>query len=290
MDSPAEGKRPQRTPTSLIPDNTPQAHRSMEKTIASAALTAQRSSALAAAAALCWSLAALGQGTFQNLDFEQARNVPTTLGPQGWSTMPASQGLPSWTAFEGGQEMTWIFYGPSIQQGVSILSASLGPVVDGNYSVQLTCGAGLGEAFSASISQTGFVPSDARSLRFKGGGPGLQVTLGGRSVSLVPIETPRGPMLAADISAFAGLQEELNFSAHVYQDGSLFGVPNLALDSIEFSPQPIPEPGGWLLLLSGWGFIGYWQKSRKIRRNRVVDVGQAKPLSGFGREQRRRME
>ena len=183
-------------------------------------------------------VACLGQGTFQNLDFEAAKLVFLVPGEPFIAT---SNALPGWTATYGSSELTAVPYGPAGIMGL-VGKSDFGGAIDGNFSASISGGA---------ISQTGLVPADARSLQFKvrssGAAPneGVEVWLGGESLPLVGLAAPRGYFLVgADISSFAGQTETLSFSG-----GSR------ALDDIAFWPQIVREPGGAALFLLGVGML-----------------------------------
>jgi hypothetical protein len=137
---------------------------------------------------------------------------------------------------------------------VSILDTN-GGALDGNYSVLLQGG---GTAPYASISQTGFVPVSAESLDFKaerfGVGVGtLQVSLGGQNLSYFALSNgPNYTLYGADISAFAGQTEQLTFSALDDQYPN-----NWAIDDIQFSSEPVPEPTTFALAALGGLLLGF---------------------------------
>lgn len=134
------------------------------------------------------------------------------------------------------------------------------PVIEGSYSSLLQAGAypTAGPA-SAAIAQTGLVPLDAKSVRFAaqaflGGALDLlRLYVGGQSISLLPLLTNGSyTVYGGDVSPFAGQIEELRIAA---LPGDLANG-NFVIDSIQFSPTDVPEPGtlvvcslGALLLL-----------------------------------------
>src|SRR5580658_4256626 len=83
-------------------------------------------------------LSVQGQGTFQNLDFEQA--APVFVG----SYVTAVSGLPYWTVTIGGVQQSQVEYNDGSLGAPAVVL--LGPppptpplpVIDGNYSVLLT--------------------------------------------------------------------------------------------------------------------------------------------------------
>ena len=189
---------------------------------------------------------AYAQGTFQNLDFEAARLIPID-NDHPWF-IATSNALPGWTATYGGSQLTEVPYAAGLVVGVNLEGPSL-YAIDGSFSVGLSGG---------SISQTGLVPADAKSLRFKlaGGGAApfytsnLLVSLGGENVPVGILADARGYMLfGADISSFAGQTETLSFS------GGSF-----ALDDIEFSPQIVPEPSVFALAGAAVSLLLCWRK------------------------------
>ena len=199
---------------------------------------------------------AYAQGTFQNLDFEGAQIVPISGSPSWIATTNA---LPGWTGFVGANQVSRITYNnPAIGSTWVNLEATNVFVLQGNYSITLQGGL---SASAASISQTGLVAGSARSLQFEATGyvqavPGsLVVSLGGQNVPLVALSTTaRYTLYGGDVTAFAGLSEQLTFSA-------LNGIDNYwTIDAIQFSNLGVPEPGFLGLsalggLLVGWRIL-----------------------------------
>jgi hypothetical protein len=208
------------------------------------------------------------QGTFQNLDFESA-NVPAS-GPEPYGTfVPVGSALPAWTAYLGAGQMTQVGYN-SPTLGTATISL-YGPtwnssdvglpgigIIDGNYSVVLQSGAvpnnpGFGE--SASIEQTGTVPSLAESLEFKAFAVGpFSVSFAGNALDPIALSSGQGEdgmtytLYGASIAAWAGQTGELEFTSDFDAH-----FPYLVLDDISFSPQSIPEPSP--LALTGVGAV-----------------------------------
>src|SRR5262245_2481823 len=114
---------------------------------------------------LCGSFALQGQGTFVNLDFEQA-NVSGYPSP---SVVPISAALPGWNGYINGNLVDRVDYNTSSLGGPSIsLESSLSPAyqpIQGSYSVYLKSFSDQGGT-SAAIGQTGQIPGDALSLLF----------------------------------------------------------------------------------------------------------------------------
>ena len=206
---------------------------------------------------------AAGQGTFQNLNFEQARVTPTPVNGYGDEVDPALA-FPGWTvsAAGTGTNTSWRLYtlynsqtldspavdliGPLFPNGTGLTS------LQGSYSVVLQYSAFF-RVFPF-LSQTGLVPADARSISFlissQAGVYPPFVTLNGVWVPLVPIA---GGRLAGDVTAFAGASAELTFSTGAY----------LAyFDDVRFSNLPIPEPSAFGLSALGALLVGW----RALRR------------------------
>src|SRR5688572_32833103 len=109
-------------------------------------------------------LSAFGQGTFQNLDFENAVIIPIT-----GNTVQFAPAFPSWTGTLGSTSATQAFHNSLSLNGISdfvLLSTSPGstapPPFAGQFGIMLqssTLGAGL----DAVLAQTALIPADARS-------------------------------------------------------------------------------------------------------------------------------
>lgn len=179
---------------------------------------------------------ARSQGTFQNLNFE---SVVPPLNPDINFHVPITNALPGWTAYLSGIPRDWALYnnislgGPS----VSLLDSSspfsnLAPL-QGNYSVFLAAGAGVG--------QTARIPVGSITITFLLKPlSSINVSFAGNSIPLVEIgATSETAVMAGDISLFSGQIGELLFFG-----GGLF-------DNIQFSSQPIPEPSITALLFAG---------------------------------------
>ena len=177
---------------------------------------------------------------FQDLDFESASLSPIPPGQFG-GEVSITNALPGWTGFLGTFQVSQV-----LQNNFTLGLASidiLGPVwsyggiIEGQYTLILQPG-GNGMYQSASVSQTGLVPADARSLQFKGSlNSSCSVTLGGRDLSLIPLGASANYTLyGADISSFAGQVQTLAITA--------LAAPNTTdyFDSITFSYSAIPEP------------------------------------------------
>ena len=178
---------------------------------------------------------------FVNLDFESAQIIPFAEG--GYvNSIRTTNALPGWTVFYGASQQSVINYNaPAAGSTFVTLWATNGFQLAGNYSVLLQGGL---TASAASISQTGLVPASARSLLFYGAGrssttPVLVVALGGQDLSFSAIaEGPNYTVYGADVSAFAGRETALMFSAWK----APIGYNEWNIDNIQFSSTPVPEP------------------------------------------------
>jgi hypothetical protein len=191
------------------------------------------------------------QGTFQNLNFEQA--APVFL-QDGLATTASA--LPYWTEAVGGDQQEEVGVN-AFSTGASAVSL-VGPgspvaPIDGNYSVYLQY---LNPVQIPSISQTGIIPLGTQSLEFEAakysvGNSLVQVMIGSQQVPIAQIGSgPNYAVFGANISAWADQQETITFSA---------GAPSLPylgslweLDDITFSPNAVvsePSP----LALTGMG-------------------------------------
>ena len=192
------------------------------------------------------------QGGFQNLDFESAG----LSGYQFGTMIPIGTALPGWEAFYGSglgrTGVTDVLYGGSPGPGGSPRGLTLRDtnfnqtVLQGRLSLMLVSPFGTS---TATLSQTGLVPSDAQSLQFKigVGTANFALSLGGQTIPVRALATVPGvyTLYGADISSFAGQTAELSLTA-----GPLQALQSaVLLDDILFSPTPIPEPGSFVLLV-----------------------------------------
>ena len=203
------------------------------------------------------------QGGFQNLDFESANVVLDPSSPYYPYAAIAASALPGWTIV-GNFNSPDIFYNdlsagsPAVSlQGPLIGSETRlgGPIFEGSYTVVLQAG-GSGIHIPVSILQTGLVPLNTESIQMKlsTGASGFSVTLGGQSISMVPLGTgPNYTIFGGSVPSFlVGQSEELDISALPTTSNPFNGF---ALDSIVFSTSPVPEPASWALLVCGVGAV-----------------------------------
>lgn len=209
---------------------------------------------------------ALGQSTFQNLDFETAQLVPIPGDPNRAVQFTAA--FPGWSGYVGGQLQTTtvpnfiplsVPFPPPFPSFISIMGPPA--VIGGQGLYEVGFGAGTdttGSLIPVALVQTGQVPSDARSLQFLGlYASAISIFLGGQQLSAVPLTeniTSRR-YYGVDISPFSGQVVELRFQPGVGID---------YLEDIQFSPQGIPEPSVFGLFALGSWLIGWrWRRNRK---------------------------
>ena len=211
------------------------------------------------------------QGTFQNLGFESA-TVPLSEppSPPGVPTVDVGVALPGWSAFIGTNQVNQVMYNSQTLDTTAVaLLRDNYPfinVIEGSFSVFLLGGLTVTEPGTflrtdASLAQNGLVPANAQSIRFKALNvvpplSSVAVFLGGQPLSLVPLQaTSQYTLYGADVTPYSGQTEELRFTIFSSQSGG--GGTGWVLDSIVFSPEPVPEPDvfaffGLGALLLGW--------------------------------------
>lgn len=197
---------------------------------------------------------------FTNLDFEHAK---IAAGPGGFGIL-TSNAIPGWTAYIGGTPQSVIF-NDGVTLGGAMVSLQdtnavfVGPAIQGNFSVLLSGGGSTynppSDQFSASIGQTGTIPTTAKTLTFWGNVGGMQLTFNGQPISFIDISnTLNYAIWVADISAYAGQAGQLLFTTPV-NTGAL-------LDNIQFSSIPVPEPSMFALTSLGALFLGFCRRRR----------------------------
>ena len=218
------------------------------------------------------SSAALGQGTFQNLDFESATIVPIS-SPPGPLTVEFAPAFPGWTGYIGtNQTSSAIYDGAGLDTTtISIIDQGwtnafgFGGVIDGNYTAVLAAGVigSVTNPVNATLSQTAVLPGTVRSLRFLGYSFPFQaffVTVNGQRLSLIALSSGANyTEYGADISAWAGQSANLSFTAVAPNPHSVSEY--LFLDDIEFSPTAVPEPNTLTICGLGAALVG-WRRCK----------------------------
>lgn len=192
----------------------------------------------------------LAQGTFQNLDFEEANPVDIIHNP--FPSAPVEEAFPYWTVTVANVPQTYVTVdGYSTGEAwVSLIGPGpVGGPIDGDYSALLF---GSPTASSVAISQTGLIPPGTQSLFFEAQliGP-LSVSIGNQNISFAAVGTgPNYTIYGANVSAWGGDTEQLTFSAFADLSRPTGGT----IDDISFSPVTItPEPSP--LALTGIGGV-----------------------------------
>jgi hypothetical protein len=187
------------------------------------------------------------QGFFFNLDFELSQ-TPVSLGP---GLVPITNALPGWAGTVGDVQIDEVWYNTrTVDAAMVSLQSSTSQItqpLQGTYSVFLLGASIVSPPASASIAQSGLIPSGSKSILFLSSpAHGLQVSFAGQPIPLIELGTGTDyVVLGGDVSQFAGLLGELRFTAPP--------LGGAVLDNIQFSTQSIPEPG--ILGLLGLGVL-----------------------------------
>jgi hypothetical protein len=216
---------------------------------------------------------AIGQGNFQNLNFESA-NVPVVPSSQPVQVL-TSDALPWWTVYAGPYQQSQVWYNGVSAGGtlVSIIDLHTqgfnNRVIGGNFTATLDSGTFFVNGnqqivASAAIAQSGTIPVGTRSLMFDASGDvsELLVTLGGQVLAFGALSSGANfTTYGADVSAFVGQTAELRFTEQPNAAPDIFKIAYL--DDIQFSPTSVPEPGVFGLsvlaaLLLCWRFL--WRR------------------------------
>jgi hypothetical protein len=203
------------------------------------------------------------QGAFQNLDFESAKVAGYTPGGGGISVSAA---FPGWSVTSPGY--TPVFYDGESVGGAAIsiwdsnittvypYPGSRFTVLDDNFSAILFGG----EFGPATLSQTGLVPTDSRSLQMLVGtgfyDVYFSVSLGGHTIQMIPLASfSNCTLYGGDISSLAGQLETLSLTA-LTPPSPIIPPSYFEVDDIEFSPESVPEPTATGLFALGLFFLG----------------------------------
>ena len=229
---------------------------------------------------------AFGQ-SFDNLDFEQASVYPASPGYVPWdasSAISADYALPYWTVMEDGTICDAVSRPPYAldETYVGLVSPGYSPI-EGSYSVQLSAYADAPSGYfrSSSISQTGVIPFGTHSIQFliaRQAGlvqSGLLVIVNESPISLIELSQSGGvSAMAGDISAFAGTTATVSFVCQAETGGGFVSGENIFnLDSIQFSPESVPEPTTVALLGVGVAIFGWYFAKRLNTSSKSMTSG-----------------
>jgi hypothetical protein len=202
------------------------------------------------------------QGTFQDLNFEEATLVPSGLG--GYS---AASAFPGWQLYIGENPDQSVVLNGASAGGAEISIVNNNPI-QGSYSAALFGGALPPNLEPVSISQAGTVPAGTEAIEFDGNvyGAPFVVTLGGENIDMVPLQqgvnyTLWGGNIPA---AMAGQTETLTIT-----EPPPTGTPpsEFQLDDIMFSPITVtPEPDPFILTGIGGVLFALYRRFALKRR------------------------
>jgi hypothetical protein len=216
------------------------------------------------ALALVAATAATAQGAFQNLNFEMA----DVSNPDSLSRVPFSNAFPYWQAsgvydVPPGPPSTLAhaYYNATDLDQMTIgIYDSAGPAghpVFGNYTAYIEADLGSIRQGYITLTQTGVIPSGAKSLRFDstsysslaGVSAQLSFNLNGTPVPSIPLDIePTYVLWGADISVYAGSSAQIGFTVQAQYPFPGTSDPHVfvgvGLDNISFSAVAVPEPRG----------------------------------------------
>lgn len=220
-----------------------------------------RSAAYSGLLLLC-ALGAAGQGTFQNLGFENTTLTVFVRNPfipsyATNATIPGWDWTPHFNAGYGDPNTTVSFNDMALDAPEVTLHGrgSFRPALSGSYSILLQGGTQYSppQFGGAAVFQTGQIPITAQSLIYLGD-IRFQVSFNGQPLLQVALDSrPTYTIWGIDISPYAGQSGELRFAVPWLGSGML--------DGIRFSSNPIPEPSVLSL-----GIIGLVLTAVLIRR------------------------
>jgi hypothetical protein len=228
-------------------------------------------------------------GTFRNMGFEQVTIEPAPTPVVPWDAgaatpaISSAAAMPYWTVTEDSSVCNGLWGRPIAldETSVSLIHGPTGTEigtltpVEGNYAAFLSANPnsptkGVPNPYyhSASISQTGQLSSQAKSIHFYllsqiGLTPQEYplVTLNGTVIPLTAVSVSGDAYeVAGDVSAFAGQPADLAFTTPAVDWG--FGLDDISFST---SPAPVPEPASLTIFgLTGAGLL--------MRRRRAASL------------------
>ncbi len=209
-----------------------------------------------------WPLTSNAQA-FINLGFESAviKPIPDPSHVEWDAAMPGWSGYYG-DLYTGVHQRTSLLYNTLNigSPGIALLGPESGYHIEGNYCLALQTG-GADYATDVYITQTGVIPNNANSLQFIGSTArnGFAVSLNGQTINMAVMKAFGSSyyLYGADVSGLAGQTVELRIT-----DITAFASPSLfIIDSFNFSPEAVPEPGTIALLCLG--SIGLFLAARR---------------------------
>ena len=185
---------------------------------------------------------AVESAPFQNLGFDEYD--PNTLLLPGWhidNRLFTSNPNTSQGTYIGLNQVTIGLNYHTLYDGSILPGVGYSFPVSGKYSLGFWAGGdGSGNYVPYSLSQTGDVPADAKSIHFIDFGGPFELRINGSVVPLLYIYPPSyitgnstiAVNVYGDVSMFAGQSAELNFTTLAYEINGI--------DDISFSPQNSP--------------------------------------------------
>ena len=191
----------------------------------------------------------LSQGTFQNLDFEQAN----LSGFSPMSVVPTIDAFPGWQAFFNTTPQSSVSY-DALSAGapvIAIVDDEIGYTpIQGNYTAFLEAAANGSGSGSATLSQTGLVPAGTESIQLDANqqsGSLFVVSVGGQPIDMIPLQTfANYTLYGGNISAWSGQDATLSVTELPLVNGQAT-LSLLQLDNISFSTTTVPEPNPFAL-------------------------------------------
>ena len=189
------------------------------------------------------------QGTFQNLDFEQAN----LTGFSPMSSVPTTSAFPGWQAFINTVQASDVYYDTEALStpGIAIWDEKTGYTpIQGNYTAFLQAAADGNLSGSASLTQTALVPAGTESIQLDANqqsGSSFVVSVGGQTIDMAPLQTfANYTLYGGNISAWSGQDATLSITEMPLVNGGET-VSLLQLDNITFSTTAVPEPSSFAL-------------------------------------------
>jgi hypothetical protein len=208
----------------------------------------------------------LAQGTFQNLDFEDANPV---LG-NGVSTL-----MPGWEVFIGNSSTSTVGY-DALSLGapaVTVWDDKTGySPLQGNYTAFLQSATVPIVSESVSLSQTGVVPNGSQSIELEANEEedgAFTVSLGSDNITMFPLRSFSSyTVYGGNVSAWAGQDTTLTITQLApLTPNQEFSPSLLQLDDIMFSPTAVtPEPSAISLMGIGGALFAAYRRFASKRQ------------------------